>query len=103
MNGFSVLHRWAPTVLACGAILGSASAFAESAPRDLPESFFPETSCFESSCGSTVLVDGDSLEAYEVVAIRRALEKADGNRKRAASMLKIGEATLYRKLKKYEL
>ena len=72
-------------------------------PRDLPESFLPETSCVEPSSAEPVLVDGDSLEAYELVAIRRALEKADGNRKRAASMLKIGEATLYRKLKKYEL
>jgi DNA-binding NtrC family response regulator len=52
---------------------------------------------------STDDVDRDSLAAYELAAIRNALLKCDGHRKKAARMLGIGEATLYRKLNKYKL
>ncbi len=45
----------------------------------------------------------DSLAAYEQAAIRNALRKSRGNRKAAARLLGIGEATLYRKLKSYQL
>ncbi len=45
----------------------------------------------------------DSLAAYELAAIRNALLKCDGHRKKAAQMLGIGEATLYRKLNKYQI
>lgn len=48
-------------------------------------------------------MDRDSLAAYELAAIRNALLKCDGHRKKAAQMLGIGEATLYRKLNKYQL
>lgn len=48
-------------------------------------------------------MDRDSLAAYELAAIRNALLKCDGHRKKAAQMLGIGEATLYRKLNKYHL
>ncbi len=40
---------------------------------------------------------------FEKEAIRRALREAGGNRRRAARILGIGERTLYRKLKLYEL
>jgi transcriptional regulator with PAS, ATPase and Fis domain len=43
----------------------------------------------------------DSLAAYELTAIRNALTKCAGHRKKAAQLLGIGEATLYRKLNKY--
>jgi transcriptional regulator with PAS, ATPase and Fis domain len=43
----------------------------------------------------------DSLAAYELNAIRNALAKCEGHRKKAAQLLGIGEATLYRKLNKY--
>ncbi len=43
----------------------------------------------------------DSLSAYETAAIRNALGKSGNNRKKAARILGIGEATLYRKIKKY--
>jgi len=71
--------------------------------HDLPESLYagPKQSCPPDA--SKVFVEGDSLEAYEMVAISSALEKCAGNRKRASMMLGIGEATLYRKLKKYDL
>jgi DNA-binding NtrC family response regulator len=45
----------------------------------------------------------DSLAAYEMAAIQNALTKSDGNRRQAARLLQIGEATLYRKISKYQL
>jgi len=45
----------------------------------------------------------DSLAAYELLALKNALEKSDNNRREAASLLGIGEATLYRKLKQFGL
>ncbi len=47
------------------------------------------------------LTSSDSLAAYEIVAIQNALTKSGHKRKKAAEILGIGEATLYRKLKKY--
>ncbi|MBT3387607.1 MAG: sigma-54-dependent Fis family transcriptional regulator [Desulfobacula sp.] len=41
----------------------------------------------------------DSLGAYEKAAIKNALKKCNSHRKKAAKLLKIGEATLYRKIK----
>lgn len=49
------------------------------------------------------LLSKDSLSAYETAAIRNALARSGNNRKKAARILGIGEATLYRKLKKYSL
>ena len=46
---------------------------------------------------------GMSLEDLEKEAIARTLASVDGNRRRAADMLGIGERTLYRKLKQYGL
>ena len=46
---------------------------------------------------------GDTLMDYEILAIQNALRKCNHNRTKAAKMLKIGEATLYRKLKKYKI
>ena len=45
----------------------------------------------------------DTLAAYEIEAIKNALTKSRHNRKLAARILGIGEATLYRKIKKYRL
>ena len=39
----------------------------------------------------------------EKVLIEKTLEQVDGNRHEAAKILGIGERTLYRKLKKYDL
>jgi len=43
----------------------------------------------------------DSLEAYEKAAIKNALKKCNSHRKKTAQLLKIGEATLYRKIKMF--
>ena len=47
--------------------------------------------------------DGDRAEDYEKQAIQAALLKANGNRDKAAKILGVGVATLFRKLKKYDL
>jgi len=47
--------------------------------------------------------EGDRLQDYEKQAIRTALQKAGGNREKAARILNIGVATLFRKLKKYNI
>ena len=47
--------------------------------------------------------EGDRLEDFEKQAIEAALLKTGGNREKAARILNIGVATLFRKLKKYEL
>ncbi len=46
---------------------------------------------------------GQPLEVVEAYYIQKALELANGNREEAAKMLKIGERTLYRKIKDYQL
>ncbi len=46
---------------------------------------------------------GISIEQAEVELIRNTLKLTDGNRERAAKILKIGERTLYRKIKEYDL
>jgi len=45
----------------------------------------------------------DSLEAYELAAIRNALRKNDENRKKAAQMLGIDRKTLRLKIRRYGL
>ena len=69
-------------------------------PRDLPENI---NNVSYEGVHTVDDIDRDSLAAYEVAAIRNALIKCDGHRKQAAQMLGIGEATLYRKLNKYQL
>jgi DNA-binding NtrC family response regulator len=57
----------------------------------------------ESSQPSTITQSGMSMEEIEKEAIRKALEDTDGNRTRAAEILKIGLRTLHRKIQKYGL
>ena len=44
-----------------------------------------------------------SIEDVEKEAIRKALERSEGNRKEAAATLRMSERTLYRKIKEYGL
>ena len=44
-----------------------------------------------------------TLAWYEKKAIQNALSKSSGNRKNAAMLLDVGEATIYRKIKKYHI
>jgi DNA-binding NtrC family response regulator len=68
-------------------------------PYDLPESIYTG----QPMSGNPNELSRDSLAAYELAAIRNALIKSDGHRKKAARILGIGEATLYRKLSKYRI
>lgn len=63
-------------------------------PRNLPENIY-------QSGLNPVNPLKDSLKAYEKAAIKNALNKSNNNRRQAAKILEIGEATLYRKIKKY--
>jgi DNA-binding NtrC family response regulator len=69
-------------------------------PRDLPPNLYKPPG--KASQGVTRPSD-DSLAAYEKMCIRNALAKSGNNRRRAAQILEIGEATLYRKIKKYRI
>ena len=53
--------------------------------------------------GVVVYRSGKTMQDLEREAIGAALQEARGNRRRAAEMLGIGERTLYRKLKEYQL
>ena len=44
-----------------------------------------------------------TMDEMEEEAIRTALREMRGNRRKAAEQLGIGERTLYRKIKKYDL
>jgi DNA-binding NtrC family response regulator len=52
---------------------------------------------------ATVEPENPTMEEMERELIRKALQHGHGNRKRTAQRLGIGERTLYRKLKKYDL
>jgi DNA-binding NtrC family response regulator len=53
--------------------------------------------------GTVVFRPGMTIEDMERRAIEAALAEVDGNRRKAAELLGIGERTLYRKISKYEL
>ena len=57
----------------------------------------------EESAPSIRLEPEMTMADVERAAIRIALDEVDGNRRRAAERLGIGERTLYRKLKEYDL
>jgi transcriptional regulator with PAS, ATPase and Fis domain len=69
-------------------------------PEDLPPGIFTPPGKVALDNGLTA---DDSLEAYEKAAIQNALAKSGNSRRKAAEMLGIGEATLYRKISKYGL
>jgi DNA-binding NtrC family response regulator len=49
------------------------------------------------------IAPGMTMAEIERTAIEAALRETRGNRRRAAEMLGIGERTLYRKLREYQL
>jgi DNA-binding NtrC family response regulator len=49
------------------------------------------------------IAPGMTMEDIERAAIRQALAASRGNRRKAAEMLAIGERTLYRKLREYNV
>jgi DNA-binding NtrC family response regulator len=71
-------------------------------PRDLPEKVRGGTTGAVAG-SSLAAAEGGSLDAYMKQAMIEALKRSGGKRREAARRLGIGEATLYRKLKKYGL
>ncbi len=73
--------------------------------EDLPALFgqLREGASLAPKQGTGVVITDPSMAAYEKAAILNALSLCDGNRKKTANLLEIGEATLYRKIKKYDL
>ena len=71
---------------------------------DLPEELAgpPEPHGAPSTASLTALV-GQPLAEIERLFVTETLQLAGGNREEAAKMLGIGERTLYRKIKEYEL
>lgn len=57
----------------------------------------------EPERGTVVFRPGMTMEEMERAAISAALRESRGNRRRAAEMLGIGERTLYRKLKEFQI
>ncbi|MCP3925895.1 MAG: sigma-54-dependent Fis family transcriptional regulator [Desulfobacterales bacterium] len=70
-------------------------------PEDLPEHVTGNEE--KNSYEDGEIVSEHSLASYEKEAIQKALEICKNNRRKASVLLRIGEATLYRKIKKYDL
>ena len=70
------------------------------APEDLPSTIFSPAG---DNRGPTDIPSDDTMASYEKAAILNALKKSGHNRRIAAQILGIGEATLYRKISKYRL
>ena len=87
-------HRWAGNVSELRSTISQLAASGKRGPvaaADLPESM--------RGSGSTLTL----IEQVELQAIRQALEEAGGNRAKAAEILGISRATVYRKMKSYRL
>ncbi len=69
--------------------------------KDLPSEINPKAAM--SSDASLDALTGISLEQAERELIRNTLKMTQGNREQASKILGIGERTLYRKLKEYDL
>ena len=69
-------------------------------PEDLPANIFTPAGY---GPGPTDIPSDDSMTSYEKSAILNALKKSGYNRRIAAQILGVGEATLYRKISKYGL
>jgi two-component system response regulator HydG len=75
---------------------------------DLPEEIAPlseslDEAALNASRNGTDLLIGRPLNDVEKFYIERALELSGGRREEAATMLGIGERTLYRKIKEYDI
>jgi DNA-binding NtrC family response regulator len=94
-------YAWPGNVRELENVLRRALAIAEQntiLPDDLPA-----TIVLEKNVASKPSPVNDSLLAYEQSAMENALRKTNNNKRQAAALLGISEATLYRKLKLFGL
>ena len=71
--------------------------------RSLPSSVGPIEPAAEPPPNVLTVTPGMTMAEIERGAIEAALRETDGNRRRAAELLGIGERTLYRKLREYDI
>ena len=93
-------YSWPGNVRELENVMRRALALAEKeiiVPDDLPATLVV------SSDRDLPLPENDSLAAYERLALENALKKSSNSKRKAAQLLGIGEATLYRKMKEYDL
>lgn len=91
------------TVTAIGSA-GGPNAAVTLGVEHIPEDIRSEEATAEvGESGTAGSLAGTSLEQLEKRAIRETLKLTGGNREQAAKLLGIGERTLYRKLKEYNL
>ncbi len=93
-------HKWPGNIRELENVIRSAVIFCDGpriTPADLPEHI----------AGAAPLpgdnLPSGTLASYELAAIKNALKTSGNNRREAARILEIAEATLYRKIKQYEL
>lgn len=95
-------YHWPGNIRELQNVLHRAVAFCETdtiTADDLPATI-ALTSRKDSSAELPV---DETLASYELLAFQNALKKCDGNRRCAATLLGISEATLYRKMKQFDL
>lgn len=93
-------YAWPGNVRELENVMRRALALAEQdtiLPADLPATIVVEKS------RESMQPEDDSFAAYERLALENALKKTKHNKRKAANLLGIGEATLYRKMKEYDL
>ena len=95
-------HRWPGNVRELENVVQRALALCDAewiTPDDLPATIVMDTVGGDDPPHP----HGHSLKDYERLAVENALRRSGGNRRQAAALLGIGEATLYRKLKEFDL
>ncbi len=93
-------YDWPGNVRELENVLRGAMVFANGGsiePDDLPPALGGKQSVSDTT------FPAGTLASYELEAIRNALSEAGSNRRKAAQILDISEATLYRKIKLYKL
>lgn len=96
-------YKWPGNVRELENVLRGATIFAENGlitPQDLPSTLTENSNFIREE--EEALPEG-TLASYELRAIKEALGRANNNRRKAAEILDIAEATLYRKIKHYKL
>lgn len=94
-------YSWPGNIRELENVIKGASVFAEGNTIDTGD--LPSMVSGAAETVSETDTPAGTLASYELRAIKNALQRADGNRRKAAEILDISEATLYRKIKQFKL
>lgn len=97
-------YHWPGNVRELENVLRGSMVFADNGvitPADLPSAVVGGVVLKEGE--EEPVFEGGTLASYELRAIKEALQAVDGNRRKASQILDISEATLYRKIKQFDL